>query len=471
MLNFTKLRTLGPTVKSRLIALSNFLATLVGLVLVYSIVFQLVMTYEGRDYSWLSGLYWTLVTMSTLGFGDIVFSSDVGRIFSIVVLLSGIVFMLVLLPFMFIEFVYAPWAAAQSANRVPRRVPGDMAGHVILTFSGPVARALIGRLKQFNYPYVVVLAVEQEVLALRDEGIEAICGELDAPETYNRARVEAAAMVGTTRPDIENTTVVFTARGVAPDIPIFATAREPAAADILKLAGCTREPVINTSLVAEGADTNRGAMIEAMIGRAMDDVHRPATPAHEIGSESALAWRGAASGAAFEDVSLDVRPGEVVALFGKLGSGAAEVGETAFGIRELDAGSFEAIGKVVTLKGPTQAIDAGVGFLPADRKAGGAGFTDPRDGRVIVPHGLRSTFRDWAAEEGYERDMAELALGHEVGSAVERAYRRTDMAERRRVMMAAWAAHVTGDRGKAGSTAGRPGRPGRGSAGSGAITW
>ena len=115
-----------------------------------------------------------------------------------------------------------------------------MQGHVILTFSGPVARSLISKLAQFNYPYVVVLAEEEAVLALRDEGIEAICGELDDPETYRKARVEAAAMVATTRSDIENTTVVFTVRGVAPDVPVFATAREPAAADILKLAGCTR---------------------------------------------------------------------------------------------------------------------------------------------------------------------------------------------------------------------------------------
>ena len=110
MLNLGTLRSLGPTVKNRLVALSNFFAALAGLVFTYTIVFQLIMSYEGRDYSWLSGLYWSLTTMSTLGFGDIVFTTDLGKGFSIVVLLSGIVFMLVLLPFMFIEFVYAPWA-------------------------------------------------------------------------------------------------------------------------------------------------------------------------------------------------------------------------------------------------------------------------------------------------------------------------------------------------------------------------
>ncbi len=54
--------------------------------------------------------------------------------------------------------------------------------------------------------------------------------------------------------------------------------------------------------------------------------------------------------------------------------------------------------------------------------AGRRGYLDARSGRPAVPHGLRSTFRDWAAEHGYERDMAEIALAHTVGSEVERAY-------------------------------------------------
>ncbi|WP_108837963.1 tyrosine-type recombinase/integrase [Tateyamaria sp. Alg231-49] len=63
------------------------------------------------------------------------------------------------------------------------------------------------------------------------------------------------------------------------------------------------------------------------------------------------------------------------------------------------------------------------------------GIVDARSGRPIVPHGLRSAFRDWAAETGQDRDMAEIALAHNVGSAVERAYMRSDMLERRRDMM------------------------------------
>lgn len=76
------------------------------------------------------------------------------------------------------------------------------------------------------------------------------------------------------------------------------------------------------------------------------------------------------------------------------------------------------------------------------------GFVDAVSQRPAVPHGLRSTFRDWAAESGYPRDMAEIALAHTVGSEVERAYRRSDMLERRRIMMAAWQNFLLGKESK-----------------------
>lgn len=74
----------------------------------------------------------------------------------------------------------------------------------------------------------------------------------------------------------------------------------------------------------------------------------------------------------------------------------------------------------------------------ADLDKGGAGYFDAKSGSPAVPHGLRSTFRDWAAEQGYDHHMAELALAHNVDSMVVRAYRRTDALERRRKMMEAW---------------------------------
>lgn len=65
-------------------------------------------------------------------------------------------------------------------------------------------------------------------------------------------------------------------------------------------------------------------------------------------------------------------------------------------------------------------------------------------GKPVVPHGFRSTFRDWVGEEtAFPSEMAEIALAHTVGSDVERTYRRGDMVEKRRAMMAAWAAFAS----------------------------
>lgn len=78
--------------------------------------------------------------------------------------------------------------------------------------------------------------------------------------------------------------------------------------------------------------------------------------------------------------------------------------------------------------------------LPIDK----AGWRDPRSGRPAVPHGLRSSFRDWAAERGVDHVIAELALAHDVGDEVTRAYRRSDMVERRRSVMSAWSDFLHG---------------------------
>lgn len=58
----------------------------------------------------------------------------------------------------------------------------------------------------------------------------------------------------------------------------------------------------------------------------------------------------------------------------------------------------------------------------------------------VVPHGFRSTFRDWAAEcTTYPDEIRKAASGHTVGDAVQQAYQRTDLLEKRRGLMREWA--------------------------------
>lgn len=85
----------------------------------------------------------------------------------------------------------------------------------------------------------------------------------------------------------------------------------------------------------------------------------------------------------------------------------------------------------------------------AEKRAGREGFLDRTSQRPAVPHGLRSTFRDWVAEQtNYPGELAEIALAHKVSNSVEAAYRREDQLDKRRQMMAAWAGFLSGERGK-----------------------
>lgn len=81
----------------------------------------------------------------------------------------------------------------------------------------------------------------------------------------------------------------------------------------------------------------------------------------------------------------------------------------------------------------------------ANVKAGGIGYLDPKRKKVATAHGFRSTFRDWASERtAYPRNAAEMALAHTIGDKVEAAYRRGDLFNKRKKMMADWAKFAGG---------------------------
>lgn len=215
----------------------RLLVIFVGLVAVYSILFHALMAREGQSHSWPTSVYWTLVTMTTLGFGDITFQSDLGRLFSVVVLLSGTAFLLILLPFTFIQFVFVPWMSQRQSSRAPRELPVGTRGHLVLTGLGPIEESLIRRARQAQVPYVLIVPELEEALRLHDEGYSVMVGTLDAPETYRALRVEGAVLVAATRTDTTNTNIAFTVREISADVPVVATANKEASIDILELAG------------------------------------------------------------------------------------------------------------------------------------------------------------------------------------------------------------------------------------------
>ena len=233
--------TKQPTLKREVLPFVKYLALLTATVLLFAWLFQVVMTHEGRSYSWLTGIYWTLTVMSTLGFGDITFHSDVGRLFSIVVLLTGVVMLLLVMPVLFIKAVYTPWLDQRNRARIRslRTVPDDVSGHVLIAVNDPIAMTLVNRLKVAGIKAFIIEPDPETAVRMRDAGIPVICGEVDAGKTYTAAGIDRAALVFANSNDAENSNIVLTVRERSEDIPIVAVAESVDSIDILELSGAT----------------------------------------------------------------------------------------------------------------------------------------------------------------------------------------------------------------------------------------
>jgi voltage-gated potassium channel len=267
------------TVKRNIRALARFIAVLLGMMLLYSILFHFIAAAEGQYHSWLSGLYWTVVTMTTLGYGDIVFTSDLGRVFAVVVLLSGVLFLLVLLPFAFIQFFYAPWLEAQSQMRAPRSLPPGTRDHVILTGYDAVAMSLIPRLVSYGREYAIVEGDVNRALELFDQGIRVVVGEVDDIETYRRVHVADAALVVATKDDFLNSNIAFTVRELTETVHIAAAVRARESVDVLQLAGSSHVMQLTDMLGRSLARRTLGGDIRSSIVGKFDDLLIAEAPA------------------------------------------------------------------------------------------------------------------------------------------------------------------------------------------------
>ena len=220
-------------------ALSRYLAVLGIMIAVYSVLFHVLMLYEDRYHSWLTGLYWTLTVMTTLGFGDITFHSDLGRVFTIVVLLSGVVLLLIVLPYAFIRYFYAPWLEAQVRVKAPRRLEDEVKDHVIFGRIDDLAAAVIPRLELLGIPYVALEPDPARAIAATDDGYSIVLGDRDARATYEAVRVRQARLLIANLDDRTNTNITLTAREECTKATIVAFADDKDAVDILQLAGAT----------------------------------------------------------------------------------------------------------------------------------------------------------------------------------------------------------------------------------------
>ncbi len=210
-----------------------------GIIILYAIAFQVIMVYVvGQTHSWITSFYWVMTMMTTLGLGDITFTSDIGRLFTMLVVTTGVVLLLILLPFMFIRF--GPWLENRVQVRPPSRVPLGTKNHVIITsYEEVMTPGILRRLRQENVPcYIIqsdpILASQQFV-----EGLPVILGRSDSTGTYEALHIRDARLVVANEEETVNTNSILTIRELAPDVQIAAVATSDDAIDVLQLSGAS----------------------------------------------------------------------------------------------------------------------------------------------------------------------------------------------------------------------------------------
>jgi ABC-type sugar transport system ATPase subunit len=123
--------------------------------------------------------------------------------------------------------------------------------------------------------------------------------------------------------------------------------------------------------VRDASTTTPNAIVQMMVGRELEDLYGVRTAPLDRTATPTLEVRGLSSGTMLHDVSFSVLPGEIFALGGLIGAGRSDAAMTIFGAVKRSGGEILIDGREMALRTPSEAMDAGIGFVPEDRKGQG----------------------------------------------------------------------------------------------------
>jgi len=166
------------------------------------------------------------------------------------------------------------------------------------------------------------------------------------------------------------------------------------------------------------SDTSIDRIVEQMVGRSLTEKFPPAT--REVTTDVLLRVSGLTRRGAFDDVTFDVRRGEILGFAGLMGAGRTEVARAVFGADPKDAGETRLNGELIRIDLPRDAIRQGIAYLSEDRKAHGVAVHMRVDANITMANmraiSNRFGFIRFPQEEAVAREYIEL-LGIRTPSA------------------------------------------------------
>jgi voltage-gated potassium channel len=184
---------------------------IIVLVLSYGIIFMALMSNEGQEQNVnpIAALYWVLSTITTLGYGDIVFRSQIGRLFSILVALSGIFILWALI----LPLMVAP-RLRSLVETTPTSVHAKIKNHIIISGYNYMLEPLSERLTLRQIPFLIIERSEEIARSIYRQ-YPTLWGDPSDHEVLNRANISSARLFITNETDELDAEVILSIRAIS----------------------------------------------------------------------------------------------------------------------------------------------------------------------------------------------------------------------------------------------------------------
>jgi voltage-gated potassium channel len=193
-----------------------------------------------EGWPWFDGLYMTVITMTTVGYGEIRPLSHEGRIFNIFLILSSVTaggLLLATATQALLEFELGSYLGRRRLEKEIEKLKG----HYIICGAGRVGRTVAREFRAHNIPFLIIEIDQQKADWAMKEGIPVLIGSGATEDSLKLARIEhAKGLVSAVTSDADNLYIVLTASGLRPGMPIIARASEEEAIPKLRRAGATQ---------------------------------------------------------------------------------------------------------------------------------------------------------------------------------------------------------------------------------------
>jgi voltage-gated potassium channel len=218
-----------------LLKVTKLLFSVLLILALYSTIFLLLMKYEGQSQNTnpITAFYWVAATITTLGYGDIVFHSPAGQLFSVIVVFSGLAILWA---------VVIPLGITPRLDKMikasPSSAPEKIRGHIIISGYNPLVETLVERLSLLEVPFLIIER-SQDVARAIYQRYPVLWGDPSEKDVLSRANISSARLFIANEKEELNADVILTLREIS-NIEIIALVDDLGRSRFLNYAGASR---------------------------------------------------------------------------------------------------------------------------------------------------------------------------------------------------------------------------------------